>query len=1139
VTLSLNTEQLKAAEALDGPVMINAGAGTGKTRTLTERLVRAVVPDAIAGWLSVDTSEVVAITFTEKAAGELGERVRGTLRDLGRSDLARGVDTAWISTIHSFCSRILHRHALEAGIDPAFTVLRGVRAGTAREKAFEDAARELLQSQQGADLLDGYSYGALYQAVEGVRSAVFAHGLDLSHVVAEEMRRPSDLLSEARSYFTQAHEELQTCELKSVSMSAHAEQCESTSRALFEIPDDADAAQVGALVGRALGNYAQKRGVKAHADLCADIVETRARLASEAAALEAHDSVDAFIQLARLYTVRYSAEKNELSALDFDDLQSLTLQLLNERPEIAEKYRHLFKLVMVDEFQDTDRLQLALIRAVTQENLCTVGDERQSIYRFRGADVHVYRAHNDEMRRRGAREIALTVNYRSHPGVIAFVNQLFGSRELFGPDGLIELHAGRTEPEIPAFGTKEPRCELLLVDQTSSSRGPARHTEADEVATRFKSLLGRFAPSQMVILLRSYRHAAVYAEALQKQGIPALIVGGSRFFGLAEVSYLRALVRLLANPHDDAAFVRFLESPLVGLSPDGLWRLAAGVADNSGSGGMWAAAPSITGLVAADEVALSRACKTLRLARERVGSCGLDEIILRVVEELDYDRYLLGSGDVGRQTYANVLKFARMAAEFDRLERGGPAAFGAHLDASERLGEHESPAALSDDRSPAVRIMSVHASKGLEFPVVAVVELAGGVRGDEGIVRCRREGDLLRVALSVASWDGESVPKSPLFEEISKTSKEEEIEEVKRVLYVACTRAQEFLLLSGSTGLSKPATQEAPIAWIRRAFSLDACAGGVESIINLEAGQTVRVRSVPEAPVEQDVQMLTAETNDLQRAGDIPTPSREVAPALAVDLSPKPHLQHITYSDIGEFETCALKYRATRQWRLGAIDSGAGSGHPLAFGSALHAVLQVVMAGLAQAGERTDQIARYHGLADEDLDRLKHAERAFVQSQLARSIRACDQVVTEAPFAVELCADGGGRFMLTGSIDLLGWAGDRITIVDYKTGVSGEESELAERYRTQARCYALAALSQGAASVELHFVRPEVLADDGEPQKVTFEFHTKDIDELTAYVVDAYRKLDAGVYEPLSVWNERSCGSCPIAGNVCRVSRRT
>lgn len=1142
MSFPLNRDQLKAAETLDGPLLINAGAGSGKTRTLTERLVRAVIPDAIRGWQPADIGEVAVITFTDKAAGELSERVRLSLRDAGRSDDARRVDTAWISTIHAFCARVLRRHALDAGIDPAFAVLTGSRAGMAREEAFERAAREVAQTPSGAALLELYSYSALYQAADRLRAKALSARLEPGQVSPEPIRSPQLVLAEATDYFRRTHAELQTCDLSGVSMAAHAEQCTATLSALLENGKATSAADIGLLVRQALGAYTQKRGVKSHAELCADIVETRERLAAEGAALETHDHAVTFIDLAERYQEHYGATKQAIGALDFDDLQSLTLQLFDESPDVADRFRKMFRLVMVDEFQDTDGLQLALVQAVGRDNLCTVGDERQSIYRFRGADLHVYRAHHEEMLRRGAQEISLGENYRSHQGLLVFVNRLFGAPSLFGPAGLIQLQAGRVEPTDPILKPDQPRVEIVLVDKTGRTEAPGRRAEAREIAKRFAGLTDTLAPSDMVILLRSYRHAAVYAEALQREGLPVLIVGGSRFFELPEVAYLRSLVRLVSNPHNDEALVLILDSPLAGLSPDGLWKLASHRAAQSHADSLWSVMPNTPGLSLADEAVVDRVYQVLCDARSRVGSVRLDEIVLRSVEELDYDRHLLGSGD-GRQAYANVLKFARMAAEFDRSGGGGPAAFSAHLDASERLGEHESPAALSDDHSPAVRIMSIHASKGLEFPVVAVPELGRGVRGNDGIVRIRKQEQQLLIALSLPPGEGQKPIRSPLFASISETEKEEEVEELKRVLYVACTRARELLLLSGSSSLSKPAIQQTPIAWIRAAFGLDLTAEEGLVDVDLDYGHFVRVRAIHEEECDNTGAVVGkgAISERPSETSQPPEPKEGVGEAAQAERgAAEPRVntgpQHVAYSDIAEYETCALRYRATRLWRLGSIGSEGETPSPLEFGSALHAVLQSVAIGLADEVDRVDCIARYYQLPEREKARLGAAVRAFTGSRIARTLRESERIVTEAPFSVELRDTKGCEFILTGSMDLIALSQNRALIVDYKTGALGTPQELAERYEAQARCYALAALKQGAVQVELHFVRPEVRGDDGEPQSVSFAYTASDVDALVSHVVGAYEKLASGVYEPLTQWDERACGECPIAGGVCSVS---
>ena len=251
--------------------------------------------------------------------------------------------------------------------------------------------------------------------------------------------------------------------------------------------------------------------------------------------------------------------KRSVGVLDFDDLQTGAVELLTREPELSKRYRDRFRLVMIDEFQDTDALQLRLVEALSQENLCTVGDEKQSIYRFRGADIEVYRQHRKQMSEGDALEVSLAVNYRSHPSVLAFVNAVFSSEQYFAGDllRLIPPAEGRPSQAIRQCAGRRLARRSALVDSSAVSTATGRQAEARQIALRLAALRrSGISPGDMVVLVRAYTNAHIYAEALTEVGVPATVVGGSRFFGLEEITIMRALTRAIANPSDGSAVGR-------------------------------------------------------------------------------------------------------------------------------------------------------------------------------------------------------------------------------------------------------------------------------------------------------------------------------------------------------------------------------------------------------------------------------------------------------------------------------------------------------------------------------------------------------------------------------------------------------
>ncbi len=502
-------EQQQAVERRQGALLLSAGAGSGKTSVLVERFVRSVLDDGIA------PGRILAITFTERSAGELAERIRARLLELGRRELARDTEAAFIGTFHGFCARILRAQAPQAGLDPAFAVLDEALAGRLRLDAFRTALARFLaqEGDAGVDLVA--AFGA-----DRLRGAIFDVYFQLRSEGQLEPTLPAAVL-----------------------------------------PEEAAGADRD-------GAEADREGAAACALLA---------------------------KLLRELSMRCSELKSARGALDFDDLELQAGALLREHPAVRAAWSERFELLMVDEFQDTNPRQLAILAALARDNLFTVGDELQSIYGFRHADVALFRARRSELRGRGA-ALELTHNFRSHPDLLAVINAIFAKR--FG-DAYTPLVAGRAQDGGEEHGHGEgeeaydregeeapPPIELLLTDQSSWSEAgdigedlpPAprwRQAEALLLAERLSELIaaGEAAPGEIAVLLRALGDLPLYQRALELHGLPTLASIGS-FWGHQQVADLLAYLRALANPLDEVALYSVLASPLVGLSSDTLAQIA-------------------------------------------------------------------------------------------------------------------------------------------------------------------------------------------------------------------------------------------------------------------------------------------------------------------------------------------------------------------------------------------------------------------------------------------------------------------------------------------------------------------------------------------------------------------------------------
>lgn len=748
--------QRAVVTTLDAPLMVSAGAGSGKTFTLTQRVAFALSPEAGgAGLTSVD--ELLAITFTTKAAAELKGRIKGLLLSEGLEAEALKVDDAWVSTIHGMAARILREHALEVGLDPAFQVIGEVEADELLAEAAERVVARAREAAAGPvhellsrEKLSGSSFND--------RGAV-----DFALAVAERvhaMPRGFEGLVEAPDPVSPSLVVRCACEA-AAEMRAAAEAWSKPSKTKVAFLERLEAAVEAAeawLADAPAAGFADAGfdavfyGFPLTTGAAVGKADAPAFEAWQTAMVEMEREVRAGLSvrwqtavtmLAREIEEEFTRVKGP-SRLDNGDLLTRCAAALSEHPSIAASLRARFKIIMVDEFQDTDRLQVDIIGRIARPgfaNVCTVGDAQQSIYRFRGADVNVFTEYRSDLRARAGQEalVQLDWNFRSHGDVLALVERIFSQPTVFGDDFLrLEARgAVNKEPDALFDGGARPRVSLSAVHYPA--RGfdvsRARDAGAEAVAEHFAELAAAGArPGQMVILLGKMTHAHRYAAALRARGIPSMIAGGSVFSRLPEPALVSALLRWAVNATDDEALYQVLASPLFAVSDDVLLALASSTGDDGSvhrrrlAAGFlspqWDDEARALGLSENDLAAFTMARRQL-LAFARRARTGDATGALRglLVGSGLLDR-LQDAGVDGLAQGANLAKALRLAADMEAASQGIAslsAAFDAHLACAK-----EAPGALAAAEGDFVRIMTVHASKGLEFPHVAVADLKDG-----------------------------------------------------------------------------------------------------------------------------------------------------------------------------------------------------------------------------------------------------------------------------------------------------------------------------------------------------------------------------------------------------------------------------
>jgi ATP-dependent helicase/nuclease subunit A len=854
---------------------------------------------------------------------------------------------------------------------------------------------------------------------------------------------------------------------------------------------------------------------------------------------------------------------------------------------------------MVDVFQDTNVVQLEILEALERDNLFAVGDEFQSIYRFRHADVGIFRARAATLG--AARVRGLAVNFRSREELLDVLNATFAPElgERFTP-----LRAGRVETSpdgvmrlfdlAPASGAAP--VELLITetkgwDELDERLGlsgggdqPWRRAEARLVAHRLREEVdaGRRA-GDCVVLVRATGSLRLLEQALEEQGLPTYVVGGRGYWSQEQVRDGLAWLRALANPRDEAALLTVLASPFCGAGADALI-LLAGAGREEGRG-LWGALQELAAEANGDpggeivasrtEIAASRGgeivasrgeappaavggsilarlspvpaeevarivavTRLLAAERERAERAPLEVLLERAIAATGYDLAVLARPG-GDRRLANLRKLMRLAREFERAEGRDLRGFLADAAARDLAEAREGEAALESEGLDAVRLMTIHRAKGLEFPVVCVADLgrkAGGMRSPLLVGRDGAPG--LRL---YALGGGDSVP-TPAWERLAGEEAHADAEEERRLFYVAMTRAQELLILSGGTDTEKwpaPRPGGPPIDWIARAVAGET------------PGDAIVTREWDGRPARVVCRLNTAET--LPQDALAPKPPARSAPSTALPAKPasvprspqrpRPAPQRLSYSQVADYAKCGYRFYLRRILRLPPVEAPPYESQEAITGvdartrgSIVHAVLERLDLANPQPPTPehiTELAARYTDqLTAEEIADVQQLVSAFMGSPLRQRLAGATAIRKEAGFAFTLDQDGAGP-LVNGFVDVIAKEADGTTlVVDYKSDrLSANEtpSALVERdYATQRLVYALAALRDGAPRTEVvHLLleRPDA------PVSVTYD-HTQ-APELAARL----QRLATGILEhryPVTQAPHRDlCAECPGRAALC------
>lgn len=1094
--------QARAIHCIDKNVAVSAGAGSGKTRVLVQRFLHILAQGLQQPEQTVLPQEILAVTFTRKAAAEMLERIRkevakkaaeGSEREYWQKQL-KGMDSAQIETIHSFCSALLRANPAECGLDPAFTIMEE----TDHDEFIEAETRSLLRNLlKGADpaaatLCNEYGSRSLLEQTRYLlkKGITFQKG--------SLLKGYSEMLAEIRQEAGFLQETLSP-ELVGACSPANKSVLEQNLEALWSALSDIESPDNR----RFLQEIMQKLTRRGK---CGDVIGQIKDRAQAIASYPLCRKAVALVPFWEAYLLRVqqemNAKKRSLGILGFDDLEEMALELLEHHADVLERCRRRFRYIMVDEFQDTNERQRQLIYLLSGGNkdllqdhrLFVVGDSKQSIYRFRGADVSVFARVRNEIGKNGGEAILLNDNFRTVKPVLDFCNDIFPKMMGEERDNDVFYEA------LQAHRESDAKPELCVFRYTKDiAAAAARQKEAQWLAARLAALRSEgYAFKDMAILLQKMTHVAVLTEALRQQGVPYAVVDGRGFYERIEIQDLMNLFAFVVDSHDDLNLAGVLRSVYIGLHDTTLTQLflaLPAVSDESGNKlSLWEFLLQNDGV--AEKLPQAAAVRRGVSVLQRLLTAGtvlnLPEFC-REIKRLLHPETVLAMQHNGEEQLADLRKFFRMADTFAAEKQGTVRDFVLRL---QQMQEEEVREAAADVAAEdAVLLMTVHKSKGLEFPVTAIPFMEAAAKKDtERAVYLPEMG----LGISVRDDSGKLV-RSLVLDRIKEFSGQKEQEEKIRLLYVAITRAKDRLILSGSLketksdskGESLQAKGESKTKpWLKDLLAV--VPEGYPGIVRTEV--------VVDAAAAGETDLIPVKQNEKMPGELLDRLLRQAEPLASFGGS---SMTWFSASALQEYEICPRRYYYQVIEQIPPSENEAVRGEKLpahVLGSLVHAVLEKYAKWRMEHQFREEESVwrDFYTEAVEELaggrcDLAAEAEdmlRAYLQSPLYRDFSA-RQVFAEYGFQLPLLQDDKHSYMITGFIDGIAVQPDgSLQLVDYKSGRNMQDGSGRSGYAWQLTLYKLAAeklLAKPVSKASLHYIRSQsewVLPDGEYRQKI-------------------------------------------------------
>ncbi len=1215
------TKSQRKALNIERHICVTAGAGSGKTRVLVERYL------GILRKTDAKPNEIVAITFTDKAAAEMKKRITDRLAEDESGDaqwhreIAEQISAAPISTIHAFCSRILREFPFQAGVPANFGILHGIDQKLLLQTTVQDELKEIATNAADADrgeltrLLR--CYGSRKQLekllskmveerelVERLKSEVYADrsnaeirgtwGVEDKPDVEEWLRCLNTVLKGAKGKNAPAVQEL-TEQLEQENQAA-----EKRDSVILDI-----LSQIAPLIRTKSGTFAKKfflglgvetNGIESEIEFLMSASETLKDMLSD----DNGFLIDTTRHVLHLYTrieTAYRRAKLAQGQLDYTDLQLKLRDLLRNSSEIRDRLRERYRYFMVDEYQDTNPLQAELVMLLTDDltraNLFIVGDAKQGIYGFRGADIRVFDQTREKIAAMQGESIRMEENFRSLRHVVAFVNLFFHNLMGDGSESDFEvayerLVQGRPAPAEKSLANNRNyvtrdidnvdvglRRETLMNQPPSSNalrtteeieiilgqKGDEAVDENELIAKRVTSLMAEgfqvwdkddevlrpIRYGDIAILIRSRTHLPDIENALLKAKVPYLTTGGIGFYQRQEIYDMWNYLHILDTPEEgDVSLAAVLRAPFFGISDAELYEIARQPGDN-----FWQKAEARLRITAEEDAGidstemqdltkssrpakatyspsqqLNNALRTIKRQRELAKRIPVNQLLLTIVNDTGMIG-TLATGRQGPQRWANYQKLLELARNFQK-EDDKPTLTGfiefLRVLIDEEPREGQAPVQLGDK---AVNIMTIHAAKGLEFPVVILPGLARAPQGDrEPFID-----EELGIGFSPRNPDKDYAKTEPSIVAVMKNRARAKAEsEKKRLFYVGATRARDRLILAGS--LEATGKQRNMLEWLYTHIGI-----GEQNALCL--------------PVELDVYADNSTSTHcfnlpiriFRNLGDIPdgeTQDEDTVIAGMPELplgAGTPQTSGAAYSvtALGNYARCSMRYQLENVLRIPNAGHEASDEEnnydeteaPDWDGTQMGRAVHFVLAKIRQQSEleALDELIRWASREYRHTSEVAirgHVD-SFLNSELGQTALAsaetnrCEQQIYAAL----------GEHLLVGRLDrIFKDAAGQWQLIDYKTGATSEMAI----YRPQMELYAWL--------MHQHYpAQPEVAVNlffTAQNQCETLRFSRDKLQELAARLQKTIANLQQGRYEK----NHSHCPFCPYADadNRCLVS---